>query len=57
MAKLPDRTSDDSDRGTKRKPYHAPKLRFLGRVRDLTLGTATVGPPDAKGTAHGHKGA
>jgi hypothetical protein len=39
-----------------RKPYHAPKLHFLGSVRDRTLGSATAGSPDAKATA-GRKGA
>lgn len=39
-----------------RKPYHAPKLEYLGTTRTLTLGTATIGPADAKGTAHGRKG-
>jgi hypothetical protein len=42
------------DGGTK-KPYAAPTLKRLGSVRDLTLGTATVGPSDAK--AAGRKGA
>jgi hypothetical protein len=37
-----------------KKPYTAPTLKKLGSVRDLTLGTATNGPSDAK--AAGRKG-
>lgn len=40
-----------------RKRYHAPKLRELGSVRALTLGSATIGPPDVKGTGTGRRGA
>jgi hypothetical protein len=39
-----------------RKPYHAPKLVYLGSVSALTLGSVTTGPPDAKVTA-GRRGA
>lgn len=31
------------------KPYHTPVLEVLGTARELTLGTATTGPPDVKG--------
>jgi hypothetical protein len=30
-----------------RRPYHAPQLRRLGSVRDLTLGTGTMMPDSA----------
>ncbi len=39
-----------------KKPYTPPTLKRLGSVRDLTLGTATTGGADTKGTG-GRKGA
>jgi hypothetical protein len=32
-----------------RRPYHAPRLRHLGSVRELTLG-ATMGMPEGGGS-------
>jgi hypothetical protein len=48
---------NDNERGTTsseqpseaRRPYHTPKLRHLGSVRELTLG-ATSGMPEGGGT-------
>jgi hypothetical protein len=41
-------TNKPSEPAKPRKPYHTPVLEYLGSIRDLTLGTATTGPPDAK---------
>lgn len=38
-----------------RKPYRAPKLRRLGSVRELTLGSGTSGS-DGGGTRTGNRG-
>ncbi len=32
-----------------KRPYHAPQLRRLGSVRDLTLGSPLVSVSDTKG--------
>ena len=39
-----------------RKPYQAPRLRYLGSVRELTAGGLSFGNPDGDGTRKGKGG-
>lgn len=41
--------SDAASAAPRRRPYQAPKLRHLGSVRELTLGS-TAGMPEGGGT-------